>query len=84
MTLLGMERFDDAIAAQDMALRLKPDSAFAHCQRGRALQADGRLDEALSALQRGHELGTAMKVWTEPSGKWIAECRRLIRERNER
>ncbi|MHC5114348.1 MAG: serine/threonine-protein kinase [Planctomycetota bacterium] len=83
VTLAAMERYDDAIASHDEALRLSPDSALAHCQRGRTLQAAGRLDEALAALERGHELGSAKKYWTEPSDEWIAECRRLIEERNQ-
>jgi predicted O-linked N-acetylglucosamine transferase (SPINDLY family) len=47
--LNGMGRLDDALAAYDRALRLRPDYADAHYNRGNVLRDMGRLDDALSA-----------------------------------
>jgi predicted O-linked N-acetylglucosamine transferase (SPINDLY family) len=44
-----MARFDDALAAYDTALRLRPGHVETHNNRGNALQAIARLDDALSA-----------------------------------
>ncbi len=47
--LNGMGRLDDALAAYDRALRLRPDYADAHYNRGNVLRDMGRLDDALAA-----------------------------------
>jgi hypothetical protein len=38
----------------------------------------GRFAEALAALQRGHELGSANPGWRYPSGEWVREAERYI------
>jgi serine/threonine-protein kinase len=70
---------DGAIAACRWAILLKEDLAEAHCNLGLALQRKGRLQEALRALRRGHDLGLRKaSQWRYPSAQWIRTCERLI------
>jgi tetratricopeptide (TPR) repeat protein/serine/threonine protein kinase len=77
-----LERGDWSGAAAELAeaVRLHPDHPEAHCNLGHALREQGRLDEALAELRRGHELGTKRPGWSYPSAEWVAECEALIRE----
>jgi hypothetical protein len=34
--------------------------------------------EALSHLERGHELGSKQPNWRSPSAQWVSDCRRLV------
>ena len=54
--LLDMGRLDDALAAYDKALRLKPDYAEAHNNRGNTLRDMGRRDGALAAYDKAVRL----------------------------
>jgi serine/threonine-protein kinase len=74
---------DGAIAAYRSAIELQPDYAIAYCWLGLALQGRGDLAEALEALERGHELGTAIPDWSHPSQAWIDECRRRLEDGTE-
>jgi predicted O-linked N-acetylglucosamine transferase (SPINDLY family) len=49
-------RLDEALAALERALRLRPDLAEIQNNLGNALRDRGRLDEALSALERAVQL----------------------------
>jgi serine/threonine protein kinase/tetratricopeptide (TPR) repeat protein len=69
---------DAAIAAYRESIRLKPDYAEAHCNLGGILEAQGRFAEALSFLERGHELGSRTKGWRYPSAQWVQRCRRWV------
>jgi serine/threonine-protein kinase len=69
---------DDAIAAYQEAIRLKPDYAEAFCNLGDALNRKEQFREALAALRRGHELGSRNPGWPHPSERWIQDCERFI------
>ena len=49
-------RLDEAIAAYNRAIALRPDLAEAHNNLGIALKDEGRLDEALACFRRAVEL----------------------------
>ncbi len=49
-TLIGSNRFDEAIAHADVAIRLGPDVSKSYTYRGVALVQIGRLEEGLDAL----------------------------------
>ncbi|MCC7139379.1 MAG: protein kinase [Planctomycetes bacterium] len=63
-----------AVAAYRSAVASDGAYAEAHCNLGLLLQQTGRFDEALAALQRGHELGRAREGWTYPSASWVADA----------
>ena len=48
--------FDKSLALVDRALKIRPDDAAAHVQRGDTLLVMGRADEAIAALQEGVRL----------------------------
>ena len=54
--LRNLERDEEALAAYDEALRLDPEYAIAHNNRGLVLRAVGRDAEADSAFARASEL----------------------------
>jgi hypothetical protein len=45
---------------------------------GHALRDQGRFSEALVSLRRGHELGSKLPSWRNPSAQWVRECGRLV------
>jgi tetratricopeptide (TPR) repeat protein len=49
---LGRQRYQDALKAFDVAIRLAPSASEGYCNRGVALEALGRLEEALAAHDR--------------------------------
>jgi serine/threonine-protein kinase len=65
---------DEAIACYHKALALDPKYAEAHCNLGQALAMQGRFDESLAALQRGHELGAKRPGWRYPSAQWVRQA----------
>ena len=71
-------RPDEAEAAYRKAIALRPDHAESHCDLGKALWKQGKLAQALSSLERGHELGSRRKNWPYPSAEWVRECRELL------
>src|SRR5262249_15130148 len=71
---------EPAVAAYRQAITLRPNYAEAHCNIGQVLWAAGQLDQALTHLRRGHELGSRLPGWQYPSGQWIHNAQRL-RER---
>jgi tetratricopeptide (TPR) repeat protein len=67
-----------AITCYTQAIKLDPKLAEAHCNLGHALRAQGNFALALSALQRGHQLGSPRATWRYPSARWVDECQRLL------
>ena len=65
------------IAACKEAIRLRPADAPGHCNLGHALKAQGRFRSALTALRRGHELGSRNPRWSAPSADWVREVELL-------
>jgi hypothetical protein len=74
--LLEIGDLDDAITAALEAIRLDPGSPEDYCNLGRALCRQGRYQEALPHLKRGHELGKRLPGRESPSAAWIASCAR--------
>jgi tetratricopeptide (TPR) repeat protein len=54
--LLRIGRPIDALRDCDQAIKIYPELAGAHCTRGLALKALGRLDEAKASFKRAGEL----------------------------
>ena len=73
---------DAAMVDYDFALAQQPDHALARGYLGLAYQTQGRLDEALVELRRSAELTPSMLWQPPPVEEWIAECERLIAERD--
>jgi hypothetical protein len=42
------------------------------------LRQQGRFDEALACLKRGHELGSKRRGWPYPSAAWVRDAERLV------
>ena len=74
-------RTEDAVRACGEAVALEPEDALAHGRLGLALQAAGRLPEALEALERCHALGQLADGWSHPSAEWLEACRRELEGR---
>ena len=72
------QNLDGAIAEYQEALRLKEDFPEAHCNLGKAYRQQGRFADALTALKRGHELGSKNPGWPHPSGQWVRIVEQLI------
>ncbi len=70
-----------AEAAYHKCIALDPEMAQAHCNLGLLLGREGRFEEAIECLTRGHELGLALKKkgkpWNYPSNSWLARHKRL-------
>jgi eukaryotic-like serine/threonine-protein kinase len=68
---------DGAIRCYRQAIELEPGYAEAHCNLGHVLVRQGRFAEAVPALRRGHQLGSARPGWPYPSGRWLHRARQL-------
>jgi serine/threonine-protein kinase len=53
-------------------------SAEAHCNLGLVLRQKGEVREALKELRIGHELGSKLPGWSNPSAEWVRQCERLV------
>jgi tetratricopeptide (TPR) repeat protein len=71
-----MDRFDDAIADYDLAIRLRRNYADAYYNRGLAFDGKGLLRQALSDLRKA----LACNAFAIPAGKWTDEARGKIAE----
>jgi Tfp pilus assembly protein PilF len=60
------------------AIRLKKDYPEAHCNLGMVLKNQGRFVDALQWLKRGHELGSKVPGWPNPSAQWVRMCEHLL------
>ncbi|MCI0456032.1 MAG: tetratricopeptide repeat protein [Gemmataceae bacterium] len=76
--LTAQRKLDEAIAAYRKAIALKPGYAQAHCNLGQILLERGQFAQALEFLQKGHELGRRQPGWSNPSGRWVKDCERLL------
>jgi serine/threonine protein kinase len=68
---------DGAVAEYRACLRLDEKAALAHCGLGEALKQQGHFTDALVHYRRGHELGSKIEGWRNPSEQWVQECERL-------
>ncbi|MDG2013602.1 MAG: protein kinase, partial [Pirellulaceae bacterium] len=82
--------FEAAFESYSAAVQINPDFAEALCDKGQLLIRMGRFDEAVTALESGHETGikrTQPKAgpsigyapWRFPSKQWIDEAKQLTR-----
>jgi tetratricopeptide (TPR) repeat protein len=71
-------KLPEAIAAFKEAIRLKPDDAMAHCNLGLTLVRQGDFAAGVTAVRRGHELGSKDPAWTRPSAQWLREAERMV------
>jgi cytochrome c-type biogenesis protein CcmH/NrfG len=76
--LRHLGRPQEAEEASQGALRLDPHNPHAHCALAAALQDQGRFVEAREAFHRGHELGSQLTGWREPSAEWLRQAERLV------
>jgi tetratricopeptide (TPR) repeat protein len=76
--LMNIGRSEEARAALEKAIALKPDFAEAHCNLGQCLLKLGRFAEGRTALQRGHELGSKKPKWPYHSDEWLRDADVLI------
>jgi tetratricopeptide (TPR) repeat protein/tRNA A-37 threonylcarbamoyl transferase component Bud32 len=67
-----------AIKRYRRAIKANPDYAEAYCGLGQTLTRQGRFAEALTALKRGHELGSKNPRWPHSSAQWVREAERLV------
>ena len=70
--------FPEAVAEYRKAIRLRPDFSEAHYCLGQVLVQQGRFAEALSALKRGHELGSKQPNWRYPSAQRVRQAEHLV------
>jgi tetratricopeptide (TPR) repeat protein len=54
--LMGLEKYDDAIKACDIAIRIDPNNAAAWSNKAMALEDQGRTTEAIAAYDKANEL----------------------------
>lgn len=66
----GVDEFQDAI-------RINPTFAKAYINLGLALIHLSRFEEALSAMQKAHDLGAKRADWPYPSKLWLGHAERL-------
>jgi tetratricopeptide (TPR) repeat protein len=69
---------DKAIAQYRDAIGVRPSLAIAHVRLGSALLRTGELEAGLSALRKGHEVGSKRSDWTAPSASWVSQAERLV------
>src|SRR5262249_4257103 len=69
---------DGALHEFQAAIQGEPQFADAHCNLADILLEQGRFAEALSAVKRGHELGSKTPGWRYPSAEWAREDEKSI------
>ncbi len=62
-----------------MAVEIDGNNAYAWCNLGHILNIEGKFDEALEAMRRGHELGSRQPGWTYPSTLWVLETQSRVK-----
>jgi tetratricopeptide (TPR) repeat protein/tRNA A-37 threonylcarbamoyl transferase component Bud32 len=67
-----------AIEAYQWAIHLQPLLFDAHFTLGFALRREGRFEESLASLRRGHRLGIQQPYWNSPSAEWVTKGERLV------
>jgi tetratricopeptide (TPR) repeat protein len=80
VTLHALGQHDAALVAYQRTLELDPNDAVAHCKLAACLQNLGRFAEAVPFMRRGHELGSKLDDWRNPSAEWVraAEMRAAL------
>jgi tetratricopeptide (TPR) repeat protein len=71
-----MDRYDDAIADYELAIRLRRNYADAYFNRGLAYSRKGLLRQALGDLRKA----LAFNAFSLPAGKWTQEARSKVAE----
>lgn len=69
-------RYEEAKTHYEAVLELQ-DLPEAWCNLGHTCRQLGLYREALTALQRGHELGSRQPDWSYPSADWVREVREI-------
>src|SRR5262249_49901363 len=70
--------YAEAESAYRDALKLDPDYPEALCNLGNALYLQGRFEEALPNIRRGHELGTKRPDWEYLSADWVRGAEQAV------
>jgi tetratricopeptide (TPR) repeat protein len=76
--LMQLRRFDESLAAFDEGLKADPNDAAMLCNVGKVLMELGRFDEALIRLRAGHEKGSKLPDWNNPSKQLVADAERVV------
>jgi Tfp pilus assembly protein PilF len=75
--LASQGQVDAAIAEYRTVLKLQPGDASAYIGLGTALMGRGEFAGALTALRKGHELGSGQPGWPYPSAQWVRDAERM-------
>jgi serine/threonine-protein kinase len=78
MALNEKRHAEGAIREYQAAIQSNPAFAQAHCDLGHALLEQGRFAQALTALRRGHELGSQNPRWPFPSAWWVRRAELFV------
>jgi serine/threonine-protein kinase len=70
--------YEQAISHLRQVVTRHPDFVEGHINLGFTLMKACRYQEALVELERGHEIGSTRPGWSQPSGRWVADCRKLV------
>jgi serine/threonine protein kinase/Flp pilus assembly protein TadD len=75
--LAARGQLDEALRELETALCIKLENAEAHCTLGRVLQIQGQYRRAVEEYRLGHEYGSPLPYWPDPSGQWVRDAERL-------
>jgi tetratricopeptide (TPR) repeat protein len=76
--LAQQDQLAKAAAEYQKAINLAPSYALAYCNLGLILGRQGRYVDALSAMKKGHELGSRQPSWPYPSAQWVQQLKDLV------
>jgi tetratricopeptide (TPR) repeat protein len=76
--LMGLDRYEESLAAYEEGLKLDADDAATLCNAGKLLCQLGRFEEGLERLRKGHEKGSKLAGWSNPSQRMVADAERLV------
>jgi tetratricopeptide (TPR) repeat protein/predicted Ser/Thr protein kinase len=76
--LLFQGNLSEAASSYRSALRIDAKFATAHCNLGHVLFRQGELHAALAELKTGHDLGSRLRGWSNPSAEWVKQCERML------
>jgi tetratricopeptide (TPR) repeat protein len=77
--LRAKNQLEESAACYHMAVEVDETNAYAWCNLGHVLNIQGKFDEALTAMRRGHELGSRQPDWTYPSAIWVLETQSRVK-----
>lgn len=78
----NLENFVEAERLYRKIIQLDPHYAEAMCNLGHILSKRGEHASALTWLRKGHRMGSRKRGWRYPSGKWVTESEKKVREQN--